>query len=309
MFVSLRHDRVRGDGVDLHVASAGAGPPVILLHGFPDGWSSWRLQIDALAAAGFRALAPDLRGYGRSDRPRRRDAYHLRHLVADVAALVRSTGGPRAHLVGHDWGGVIAWTFAARHPELLDRLAILNAPHPRLYSRAVWRPPQLLRSWYAWLFQLPRLPELVLSVRDFAAIRWMLRELPYRKGAFSEADIRRRVEALSPPGALAAAVDYYRANLRPSAIAMARSAGTGAETLVIWGEHDPALGVGLLRGLDRVAPRVRVHRIPDAGHWVHREAPGEVNRVLVEFLRDGTSQPPPPGAGRRRRGGTGQTES
>src|SRR5207244_2516240 len=130
-----------------------------LLHGFPENWRCWRHQFEPLAQAGLSVLAPDLRGYNLSDRPSPRAAYDLRRLVADVAALVRATGHTRAHIVGHDWGGVIAWAFAGAHPELLDRLVILNAPHMDIYLRKVWRPPQVFRSWYVLFFQIPRLPE------------------------------------------------------------------------------------------------------------------------------------------------------
>jgi len=285
MTAGLRHERMHASGLDLHVVRAGAGPPVILLHGFPDGWRSWRHQIGALADAGFSVLAPDLRGYDGSDRPSHRSAYALPHLVADVAALVRSTGAARAHVAGHDWGGLVAWALAGWQPELVDRLAIVNAPHPRIFAEKVWRTPQFLRSSYVLFFALPWLPERVLAARDFAAVRQMLRRVPYRTGAFDEATIDECVEALAWPGALRAALDYYRENLlsrRP--MLLAAQTRVAAETLVIWGERDPALGLELLDGLERVAPRARVHRIPDAGHWAHNEVPDRVNRLLVEFL-------------------------
>ncbi len=282
----LRHERVESrGGVGLHVVRAGEGPLVVLLHGFPEHWISWRRQIDALVAAGFAVAAPDLRGYNLSDRPTSRDAYQLRFLVEDVAAVVRAAGHSRAHVVGHDWGGIIAWTFAGTCPKLLDKLVIMNAPHMRLYLETARRPPQLFRTWYILFFHLPAVPERVLSAGDFAAIRRMFRELPARRGAFSEQDIEAYVAALRPPGALTAALDYYRALRTPGGIALARAAHTDAETLVIWGEQDPALGLGLLRGLDRVAPRARVHRLPGVSHWVQAEAPDAVNGALVEFLR------------------------
>jgi pimeloyl-ACP methyl ester carboxylesterase len=283
--IELRHERVQGHGVGLHVARAGEGPPVVLLHGFPECWYSWRRQIEALARAGFSVLAPDLRGYNLSDKPAGRDAYHLRLLVEDVAALVRTTGQARAHVVGHDWGGILAWTLAGERPELLDKLVILNAPHLRLYFEKVRRPPQLFRSWYVLFFQLPALPERALSAGDFRAVRDMFKRYPAREGAFTGEDIDRYIEALSRPGALTAGLNYYRANLTSDRLEIARSARTEAETLIIWGERDPALGTELLEGIERVAPRVRVHRIPDASHWVQNEAPEEVNRVLVDFLQ------------------------
>ena len=282
----IRHERVSGDGVRLHVARAGAGPAVILLHGFPENWRSWKHQIDALASAGFSVLAPDLRGYNESDRPAQRSAYHLRHLIADVAALVRASGAARAHIVGHDWGGILAWAFAGRHPELLDKLVILNAPHLRLYREKARQPSrQTLRAWYLLLFRMPGVSEWALAARDFGAIRDMFRRMP-KQPAFTDADIDEYVAALARPGALTAALNWYRENLASAeALQIAVSAYVRAETLVIWGEHDPGLGVELLEGLERVAPRVRVHRVPYASHWVQNEAPDEVNRVLLDFLR------------------------
>ena len=286
MGTNLRHERVESrGGIALHVVRAGEGPLVVLLHGFPEHWISWRRQIEALVAAGFSVAAPDLRGYNLSDRPANRDAYQLRFLVDDVAAVVRAAGHSRAHVVGHDWGGIIAWTFACTCPGLLHKLVIMNAPHMRLYLEKARRPPQLFRTWYVIFFHLPALPERLLSAGDFAAIRRMFRELPARRGAFSEEDIEAYVAALRQPGALTAGLNYYRALRTPGGLELARCARTDAETLVIWGEKDPALGLDLLRGLERVAPRVRIHRLPGVGHWVQAEAPDEVNRALVEFLR------------------------
>ncbi len=283
-FAPLRHERIRGDGVELHVAIAGDGPPVILLHGFPENWRSWRRQFRVLVDAGFSVWAPDLRGYNESQRPRERNAYHLTHLVADVAALVRATGQARAHIGGHDWGGLVAWTFAGRRPELVDRLVLFNAPPVGIYLQKVRRPPQMFRSGYVLLFLVPHLGEWTLSVRNYHAVRHMLGRLPAQRGAFSEADIQQYVDALSSPGALTAALNYYRANAGPGGLAAERNLRIAAKTLVIWGDRDPALGTEVLDGIERFAPRSRVHHIPDAGHWVQNEAPAEVNRVLVEFL-------------------------
>lgn len=271
-------------GVELHVATAGTGIPIILLHGFPECWYSWRRQIPVLANAGFHVMAPDMRGYNLSDRPAGVQAYHLRNLVADVAALVQSTRRGCAHIVGHDWGGIVAWTFAGMYPEMVDRLVILNAPHMRIYLERLHRPSQLVRSSYLLLFQIPRLAEFVLSARNHAALRRMFRHTPGSARAYTDEDVAYYIDAMSQPGALTAALNYYRANRRRDAIELARSAETRAHTLVIWGDRDPALHESNLEGLVRVAPKVRVHEIRSAGHWVHNEAPNEVNRVLLAFL-------------------------
>ncbi|HEX2189336.1 MAG TPA: alpha/beta hydrolase [Longimicrobiaceae bacterium] len=271
-------------GVRLHYVEAGAGPPVLLLHGFPEFWYGWRLQIPALAEAGFRAVAPDLRGYNLSDKPRGVDAYRVERLVEDVAGLVRHLGTGRAHLVGHDWGGVVAWYFAMLHPELLDRLVVLNAPHPAAFAREIVKPDQLLASAYAGFFQLPAVPELVLRAGDFALLERVFRTEPARPGAFTDADLERYREAFSRPGALTAALNYYRAFVRRGRPEVRT---ISAPTLLVWGEKDPHLVVRLTEGLDEWVPGIRVERIPEASHWVAADAPERVNRLLVDFLRGG----------------------
>ena len=282
----VRTERVRGDGVDLHVEVAGAGPAVLLLHGFPESPRVWRHQVGPLIEAGFTAVAPEMRGYGRSGRPAHVDAYGLRRLVGDVAALARAFGSGPVHVVGHDWGGIVGWAFAASHPDLLGRLVVLNAPHLRRWAEEVRRPPQALRSAYAAAFQVPVLPERALAAADFALLRRMIRAAHAREGALTRADEDAYVDALRPPGALTAALNYYRALRLPGARAFGERP-TGAETLVVWGERDPALGLALLDGLGRVAPNARVHRVPHAGHTVQMEAPDEVNGALIPFLLGG----------------------
>ena len=281
---SILTRRIAGDGVELSVTTAGAGPPVVLLHGFPENARSWRHQIPALAREGFSAWAPDLRGYGQSDRPTGIAAYRLRHLTADVAALVAATGFPRAHIVGHDWGGIIAWTFAGQYPELVDRLVIMNAPHMKIYERKVWRSSQFFRSWYVGMFLLPRIPEALLSARDFAVMRRAFRAEAGVHNPFSPRDIEEYVTPLREPGALTAALNYYRANVFSHDIRAAASAIVSAPTLVLWGDKDKALGTTLLEGLNEVAPHVRIRRFPEVGHWIQNEAPDQVNELLLAFL-------------------------
>ncbi len=285
----IKHDQVQGSGVTLHVASSGTGALVVLLHGFPECWYSWHRQIPALAEAGFKVLAPDLRGYNLSDKPRGVDSYHVSHVIDDVAEVVRAHGGERAHIVGHDWGGIIAWCFAARYPHLVNKLVILNAPHMGVYREIIGRSKQLLKSWYVLLFALPWIPEWRLSRKNYAAVRRMFKKMPVRPDAFSEEDIDYLVEAISRPGALTAALNYYRCGVRRrGAMQIARTAYTDAETLIIWGEQDMALGLELLEGNEKYAPNLKIHRISDAGHWVQNEAADEVNAVLVKFLSEAT---------------------
>lgn len=282
----LTQRRIAGHGIQLHVVVGGTGPPVILLHGFPENSHSWHKQIFPLIAAGFSVWVPDLRGYNLSDRPKEKSAYELDNLVADIVALVKATRYPRAHIVGHDWGGIIAWTIAERFPALVNRLVILNAPHLKLYLEKVKCPRQMLRSWYVLFFQIPKLPEFALAAGDFRAVRDMFRLSPCVKTAFSDSDIENYIRGLSQPGALTASLNYYRANLTTTSVRKILCLQPIlAETAIIWGEHDPALGVELLEGIDRVVPHNHIYRIPNSSHWVQNEAPDEVNSILIDFLK------------------------
>ena len=286
-----------GATITLRYLEAGVGPLVLLLHGFPDFSYGWRYQIGALAAAGFRVVAPDLRGYNRSSKPRRVAAYAVPVLAADVVALVGALGEPRARaVVGHDWGGVLAWHLAERHPALLERLVVINAPHPVAFARELRTPSQLTRSLYVLFFQLPWLPELVLrGGGDYAPLLGALRRMVRRPGALTGADLARHRAALAEPGALTAALNYYRAFGRRAAFGGLRRglAGRGdAEprridipTLLLWGDRDPALSPRLTTGLAPWVPQLRVRHFPDAGHWPQLDAPNAVNEELVGWLR------------------------
>jgi pimeloyl-ACP methyl ester carboxylesterase len=270
--------------IRLHYVEAGEGPLVVLLHGFPEFWYEWRHQIPALAAAGFRVVAPDMRGYNLSDKPEGVERYRVELLVEDVAGLVRHLGAERVHVVGHDWGGIVAWYFAMLRPELLDRLVVLNAPHPAAFAREIVKPDQMLRSAYAGFFQLPAVPELALRAGDFALLERVLRTEPARPGAFTDADVERYKEAFAQPGALTASLNYYRAFARRDKPAVRAIA---APTLLVWGEKDPHLVVRLTEGLEEWVPGIRVERIPEASHWVAVDEPERVNRLLAGFLRGG----------------------
>nr|WP_277541951.1 alpha/beta fold hydrolase [Halomicroarcula sp. FL173] len=287
-----RHDTVETNGVRLHAVTAGPedGDLVVLLHGFPEFWYAWRHQIPALAEAGYRVVAPDMRGYNRSEKPAGVDAYHIDELVGDVAGLVDAFDRTSAHVVGHDWGGLVAWQTAIDRPETVDRLAVLNAPHPSAYERALRsNPVQLGKSWYVGFFQLPGLPEWSLGARDFAAIERLLGDGTVRPGAFSETDIERYKAALGQPGARTAALNYYRAMARRTAKLTLTQGGVGdqpvrAPTLLIWGERDAALDVSLTEGLEEWVPDLRVERLPDASHWVQSDAPERVSELLLDHL-------------------------
>ena len=276
-------DVLSSDGTRLHVVRAGVGPPVILLHGFPEFSYSWRHQIAPLAAAGFSVLAPDMRGFNLSDKPRGADAYQIDRLVDDVAALVAASGHPRAHIVGHDWGGLVAWFFAARRPELVSTLSIINAPHPTIYGRVLWRSRQWMKSAYVPVFMTPWLAAPLLSAAGYFLLKQMFLRGAARKGVFSSDDLSRYVEAAARPGALTAGLNYYRANARLG-FAAATIPRITAPTLVIWGERDPALGIELLSGLDEMVDDLRIERLPGVGHWVQSEAPERVTSLLLSHL-------------------------
>ena len=278
----VTHHEARVSDVRLHWAEAGDGVPVVLLHGFPQCWWEWRHQLPALAAGGFRAVAPDLRGYNLSDRPSGIAPYRMEKLVADVEGLIRALGVERAHVAGHDWGGMIAWYLAMTAPERVDRLVILNAPHPRAYARELRHGDQRRRSAYAAFFQLPLLPEIVLRSRRFRVLERIFRHPSVRPGAFTDEDIAVYREAAARPGALTAMLNYYRAAVR---YPRPHTRTVTHRTLVIWGERDRALSPRLLEGVEAWVPDVRVERIPGASHWVVEEAPDRVSQLMLDFLR------------------------
>jgi pimeloyl-ACP methyl ester carboxylesterase len=278
----VRHGHADLGEVRLHYAELGEGPLVVLLHGFPEFWYSWRHQIPALAAAGFRVVAPDLRGYNTSAKPPGVGAYSVAHLAGDVRDLIRERGEQRAHVVGHDWGAAVAWGTAALHPDVVDRLAILNLPHPRRMLEGLRHREQLKRSWYMFAFQLPWLPERVVASSRFKWLRAGF-EHDARRGSYTVSDIELYVQAWSQPRALTAMLNYYRAAFR-------HPPGRGgahieAPTLVIWGERDRYLGADLAEPHREDVPNLeRVVRLPTASHWVAADEPAEVNRLLVEFF-------------------------
>ena len=272
------------NSVRLHYVEAGSGPLLLLLHGFPDFWYSWRYQIPVLARAGFHVVAPDMRGYNLSDKPRGWRSYAADHLAGDIAGLIAHFGAERAHVVGHDWGAAVTYMTAMQHPQLVDRVGILNVPHPRRMLEGLRRPRQLLRSWYMFFFQIPWLPETLAPRGDFGLWRRVLKaDAP---AAFSDADLDRYVEAWSQPGAVESMLNYYRAALRQSPRrALDRMSVIEAPLLVIWGEQDRALGSELAEPDPKWVPKARVERLPEASHWVQLDAPERVNELLVDFLK------------------------
>jgi len=280
------HRRIDVGEVSLHVALAGEGdgPLVVLLHGFPELWWSWRFQIPALVAAGFRVAAPDLRGYNLSDQPPDVADYTLAHLTADIDGLIRALGEVRAHVVGHDWGGIVAWELAMQAPERVRRLAILNVPHPQVMLRALLRSPrQVRRSWYAFFFQVPHLPELLVQRDDYALLRRSLASGRLVRPTRDEIDPY--VEAARRGDALRGGMNYYRAAFRDLVPRLRQKPPrVDAEVLVIWGERDRFLGRELAAPPRRLVPHARVEYVPEGSHWVQVDAAARVNGLLVPFL-------------------------
>jgi epoxide hydrolase 4 len=289
------HEQAIINGVRLHYVEAGEGPLVVLLHGFPEHWYAWREQIPALVAAGYRVVVPDMRGYNRSEKPHGTESYRMDEFVGDVVSLIEVCGEGRASVVGHDWGGVTAWEVAARHPEAVDRLVVLNAPHPAVYRRELRsrRSDQRKRSSYALFFQLPRLPEALFRVRGYRAIERLFREGPEDPDAFDAEEIARYKRACARPGAMTSMLNYYRAAFRGQIRSIlpgerspdrAREERIDRPTLLIWGMRDRALSPRLTEGLERWVPDLRVERLPEASHWVQADEPDRVHELLVDFL-------------------------
>ncbi|MBI5504315.1 MAG: alpha/beta hydrolase [Deltaproteobacteria bacterium] len=280
-----RHEEVVACGVRLHVVQAGRGKPVLLLHGFPEFWFSWRLQIAALAGAGLHVVAPDMRGYNTSEKPRGIAEYEISKLVADVVALIDHLGVDEASVVAHDWGGIVAWYLAMWHPERVERLAILNAPHPGAYRRDLFTTDQWRRSWYVAYFQLPWLPEASLRAGNFAFLERVFTGDVRACEAFAHDEVLHYKMAFKHPGALTSAINYYRAAIRRAA------RGTPEDlrpivcpTLVLWGERDRYLSPTLANGLETYVHDLRVERFPEAGHWLQLDEPARVTALLTEFL-------------------------
>ncbi len=280
---------VDANGLRFEVDQCGSGERLALcLHGFPEHSFSWRFQLPMLAELGYRAWAPNLRGYGASSRPEGLSAYSLEHLLEDVSALIDASGCRETVLLAHDWGAVIAWYYAMRGKRPLSKLVICNVPHPQAMSQGFsWA--QLKRSWYIFFFQLPRLPEWLLSRRDGAALADVMARSAVDKRNFSAAvgEVYRR-NAMQP-GALTAMINYYRALVRGGGARRQRAAGLpviDVPTLMVWGEDDVALGKETTYGTERYVSNLTLRYLPRVSHWVQQEQPEVVNAMIGHFLQD-----------------------
>jgi pimeloyl-ACP methyl ester carboxylesterase len=276
------------NGLHLHTIVAGPadGPLVVLLHGFPECWYTWRKQIKPLVDAGYRVVVPDQRGYHLSDKPRGIHHYRLEALSADVVELIRSFGRDKAIVVGHDWGGVVAWNLAMHHAEVVEKLIVMNAPHPAAYLREIRsNPAQQRKSWYVGFFQLPRVPEELIGYDPVESARLFFRRSAINQEAFSSFDIHVMATAMAQPDALTSMLNWYRALVRDRS-ALEQPDPIDRPTLLIWAEDDVALGRSLTYGLEPWIGNLKVHYLPHCGHWVQNEAPEEVNEQLLAFLKD-----------------------
>jgi pimeloyl-ACP methyl ester carboxylesterase len=265
--------RLRANGIQFRALAAGpaGGEPVLLLHGFPEGAESWLPQLDALAAAGFRAVAPDLRGYGGTDCPEGEESYRVEALVGDVLGLLDVIGAP-AHVAGHDWGSLLGWVFTGLHPARVRTWTALSVGHPAAFANP--DPNQRERSRYIRLFWERGKAEEVLAADGWRRLRAIY------GGAFPEDVVERYVSGFARPGRLTAALDYYRAAL-PELPRVARP--VGVPSILVWGDRDPALGetqARLTAGFVAGAP-YQLHVLEGAGHWLQYERPAQVSSLLV----------------------------
>jgi epoxide hydrolase 4 len=282
------HGYAHINGVRLHYVTQGEGPLLVLLHGFPEFWYSWRHQIPELAKY-FKVVAPDLRGYNESDKPAGVANYRVDVLTADVMSLIRAFGEEKAVIVGHDWGGGIAWVFAAVYQQAVEKLIVMNCPHPGPFQKHLRTSRrQLRRSWYMFFFQIPWLPELGIRLNANRFVDQAFRGMAIRKEAFPDEELKKYVEAIRKPGAATAAINYYRAAFRETMRKGERQfAKITCPTLLIWGEEDSALGKELTYDMEPYfTDRFEIKYIPQCSHWVQQEQPELVNRYMLEFLLD-----------------------
>ncbi|MCC7224932.1 MAG: alpha/beta hydrolase [Chitinophagales bacterium] len=273
------------NGIRLHCATEGSGKLLVMLHGFPEFWYSWRHQIPFLANY-YRVVAPDMRGYNLSDKPKGVRNYRTDILAADIKDLILQLGETKAYIVAHDWGGAVAWTLAALYPEVVEKMVILNMPHPLEFRRHLLRfnTEQWKKSWYIFFFQLPYLPERYLTKDLRTFFKKALRGWATRKEAFSDHDIDQYVAAYSQPGAFTPPINYYRAALRNSYPKAIPKTPIKPPVMLLWGEQDRALGKELTYNTPNYCERLRMQYLPDAGHWIQHDCPELVNSYIHEFF-------------------------
>ena len=281
-------ETVFANGLSFDVLAAGEGDRLALcLHGFPEVAEVWQPQFSVLVEHGYRVWAPTQRGYGRTTRfPHIRD-YAIEHLMDDVAALIDAAGVSRVLLLGHDWGALVAWCFAARALRRLEGLVIINVPHPVCFARALRRPGQLMRSWYAGFFQIPWVPEYLLSRRGARAISEAMLRTSTSPDRFPSELLNATRENAAQPGTLRAMIHWYRAFIRGGGLRRQLDQGfpvIDVPTLMLWGEKDPFLSRYTTYGTDDFVSNLSLHYLPGVSHWVQQDATAECNRLIAEFV-------------------------
>ena len=278
------HRFIKTNGIQLHTVSQGEGKLMLMLHGFPEFWYSWRHQIGEFST-NYHTVALDLRGYNDSDKPEGVTAYRMSELVADIKGAIASLGYEDCILVAHDWGGAIAWNFAYAYPEMVEKLIVMNIPHPAKFADGLKTPQQLFKSWYIFAFQIPWLPEFIFKQNNYQAIAEAFSGMAVDKTAFSEADLEAYRQAAAKPGALTAMINYYRSAFGSIFTGQPKQWGIlDIPTLTIWGEADTALGKELTYGTNAYVRDWQIEYIPNCSHWVQQEQPALVNRYMREFL-------------------------
>jgi pimeloyl-ACP methyl ester carboxylesterase len=280
--------RVAANGIHFEVATLGAGDRLALcLHGFPEHAYSWRYQMPLLARLGYRVWAPNLRGYGNTDSPREVSAYKISTLVEDVAGLIRAANPRETLLLGHDWGGLLAWLLAMEQPQLIDRLAIMNVPHPTCFARELCRPGQLARSWYFFFVQLPWLTEFLLSRGNGRATADLIRRTSRNPARFPNDALEVIRANAARPGGLTAMLNWYRAAFRGGEIRRYSASNAPiirVPTLFLWGDADVALSLRTTRGTEQYVSDLTMRVLPGVSHWIQQEAPEAVNAMLEAWL-------------------------
>jgi epoxide hydrolase 4 len=283
-------EQVQANGLSFETLIAGQGRDkfALLLHGFPESNFSWRFQVPLLVELGYEVWAPNLRGYGGSSRPKGLANYALPHLIADVAGLIDAGAqGRPVTLIAHDWGAIIAWAFAADKVRPLERLVIMNVPHPARMAEGLATKDQRRRSWYVYFFQLPWLPEFAMGLNKGAAVGDAFYKMAVDKTNFTPDVLAHYRANACLPGALTAMINYYRAAARgPDFSRYTRKvvAPIDTPTLMIWGEADSALGVELTEGYEGLVNDMKLVRLPNVSHWVQQEAPDKVNLIVKDWL-------------------------
>src|SRR5262249_19972635 len=290
----FKHEYADVNGVRLHYVTAGKGKLIMFVHGFPEFWYEWKNQLTDFGQH-YQAVAPDMRGYNLSSKPAEVDQYQVKYLVEDLRALAEKLGHKKFILVAHDWGGAVAWAYAIAHPESLEKLVIINAPHPGVFQRELREnPAQQKASGYMLRFRSPE-AEKTLSANNYGMLVQIVLGQGLKDAVFTEEAKNAYSDAWSQPGALTGRLNYYRAarvgppaegSKEPANFAGALpSLEVKVPTLVIWGEKDTALLTGNLVGLDKFVPNLTIKRIPDGTHWVIHEKPALVNGYISEFIK------------------------